>query len=211
MSRRIDTYDKGFGFELWNLVATVGAFIIALGIGIFFVNIAISRRQWKAAGKPNPGPDPWDARSLEWMTASPTPEHNFDDEIVVEGLDEFWHRKYGYDEDHNVVRIASAEEVAQDGSNTNVHLPSPSYFPIVLALGFPIIAYGIIYSLWLCIPGVALLVYGMVGWIFENPDDPNAGHDHHDDDHDGDAPDALEAGDEPAELVAAGTTVETEA
>ncbi len=213
MSRRIDSYDKGFGFELWNLVATVGAFIIAASVALFLVNIAISRRQWKAAGSPNPGPDPWDSRSLEWMTASPTPEHNFDEEIEVEGLDEFWHRKYGYDENHHVVRIATAEEVAQDGSNTNVHLPSPSYFPILLAAGFPIIAYGLIFSLWLCIPGAALLVYGMVGWIFEHPDDPNAAHGH-DHDHDDDDPDAIESGGEEedqGELVVAGATTETEA
>ena len=135
------------------------------------------------------------------MTASPTPEHNFDEEIIVEGPDEFWHRKYGYDEQGNVVRIATAEEVAQDGSNTNVHLPSPSYFPILLALGLPIVAYGLIYSLWLCIPGAALIVYGIVGWIFEHPDDPNAAHGH--DDHHGDDDGAhgeLDAADEQAEL-----------
>ncbi len=206
MSRRIDTYDEDFGFEFWNLVASIGSFIIAAGIAIFFYNIFYSRSQWKKAGMPNPGPDPWDARSLEWMTASPTPEHNFDEDIVVEGPDEFWHRKYGYDENHNVVRIATAEEVAQDGSNTNVHLPSPSYYPIVLAAGLPIIAYGLIFSLWLCIPGAALLIWGMVGWIFEHPDDPNAAHDHHDDHHDDDDPEALETGDDDddaKELVAA--------
>ena len=143
------------------------------------------------------------------MTASPTPEHNFDEEIIVEGPDEFWHRKYGYDENRNVVRIATSEEVAQDGSNTNVHLPSPSYFPIVLALGLPIVAFGLIYSLWLCIPGAALIVYGIVGWIFEHPDDPNAAHDdhgHHDDD-DGEHSE-LNAGDDEVEgeLVAAAAT-----
>ena len=201
MSRRIDTYDTGFGFELWNLVATIGAFIIAAGIGIFFYNIWYSKKAWKAAGSPNPGPDPWDGRSLEWMTASPTPEHNFDEEIVVESQDEFWHRKYGYDDQGNVVRIATAEEVAQDGSNTNVHLPSPSYYPLILSLGLPLIGYGVIYSLWLCIPGAALLVWGMVGWIFEHPDDPNAQHGHHDDHHDDD-PDAIEASDTAGELDA---------
>ena len=211
MSRRIDTYDANFGFEIWNLVASIGAFIIAAGIGIFFYNIAYSRKEWKKAGMPNPGPDPWDARSLEWMTASPCPEHNFDEDIVVEGPDEFWHRKYGYDENHNVVRIATAEEVAQDGSNTNVHLPSPSYFPIVLALGLPIVSYGLIYSLWLCIPGAALIIYGFVGWIFEHPDDPNAAHDHHEEHDDDGDDDALEAGEEAGELVAAGATTETEA
>jgi cytochrome c oxidase subunit 1 len=212
MSRRIDTYDKGFGFALWNMVASIGAFIIAIGIAIFLFNIAYSRVQWKKAGQPNPGPDPWDARSLEWMTASPTPEHNFDEEIEVEGLDEFWHRKYGYDEDNNVVRIAATEDVTQDGSATDVHLPSPSYYPIVLALGFPIISYGLIYSLWLCIPGAALLVYGMVGWIFENPDDPNAAHGHHDDDHHDDGDDehnTLESGDDAAGEIEAGSEDDT--
>ena len=220
MSRRIDTYDADFGFSFWNLIATFGSFIIAAGIAIFFYNVSYSRKQWKKAGMPNPGPDPWDARSLEWMTASPTPEHNFDEEITVGSLDEFWHRKYGYDENHNVVRIATAEEVAQDGSNHNVHLPSPSYFPIILALGLPVIAYGLIYSLWLCIPGGALLIYGMVGWIFEHPDDPNAAHDHHDDHGSDDDPDeiegtdtdALDAGNEDldAELVTAGAEAETD-
>jgi cytochrome c oxidase subunit 1 len=218
MSRRIDSYDKSFGFELWNMVASIGSFIIAAGVAIFFFNIAYSRKQWKSAGMPNPGPDPWDARSLEWMTASPTPEHNFDEEITVEGLDEFWHRKYGYDENKNVVQIATAEEVAQDGSATDVHLPSPSYFPIILALGLPVIAYGLIYSLWLCIPGAALLVYGMVGWIFEHPDDPNAAHDDHSDNGGGDASpeiegaaqEALEVGDDDADVISAGAATETE-
>jgi cytochrome c oxidase subunit 1 len=210
MSRRIDTYDSGFGFELWNLVATIGAFIIAAGIGIFFYNIWYSKKTWKAAGSPNPGPDPWDGRSLEWMTASPTPEHNFDEEIVVESQDEFWHRKYGYDDQGNVVRIATAEEVAQDGSNTNVHLPSPSYYPLILSLGLPLIGYGVIYSLWLCIPGAALLIWGMVGWIFEHPDDPNAQHGHHDDHHDDD-PDAIEASDTAGELDAGDVTDAAEA
>ena len=218
MSRRIDTYDSGFGFEFWNLVASIGAFIIALGIALFFVNVAVSRSFWKKAGMPNPGPDPWDARSLEWMTASPTPVHNFDEEIEVDSRDEFWHRKYGYDENQNVVRIAQASEVTQDGSNTNVHLPSPSYFPILLALSMPIISYGLIYSLWLCIPGGMLMVYSMVGWMFEHPDDPNASHDHHgggygggghDELPDG-SPEAIEAGDEEELVgVGAGAAAET--
>ena len=65
------------------------------------------------------------------MIPSPAPEHNFDEDIEVHGLDEFWHRKYGYDENHKVVRIATAEQVAQKGDAKNVHLPSPSYWPIM--------------------------------------------------------------------------------
>ena len=88
------------------------------------------------------------------MTASPTPEHNFDTDIVVERQDDFWWRKWGRDEEGRIVRRATAEEVAHDGSNgANVHLPSPSYWPIVVAAGLPFIAYGLIYNLWLCVVG----------------------------------------------------------
>jgi cytochrome c oxidase subunit 1 len=188
MSRRIDTYAPGFGFEFWNMVATIGSFIIALSLLAFFYNIWKSKRD--APHLPPPGPDPWDARSLEWMVPSPTPEHNFDEIPVVESEDEWWHRKYGYDENKRVVRIASIEEAAQDGSATGVHLPAPSFWPLVLALGLPLIGYGLIFNLWISVLGGLLTGLGMYSWALEPVDDPDADHghghdDHHDDDDDG--------------------------
>ncbi|MDH3707628.1 MAG: cytochrome c oxidase subunit 4, partial [Acidimicrobiia bacterium] len=166
----------------------------------------------KAKNLPPVGPDPWDARGLEWMTASPTPEHNFDEEITVHQLDEFWHRKYDIEDDGTVRRVAAVEDVAQDGSATDVHLPSPSYWPIVVAAGLPIIGYGLIYNLWLCVLGGLILGTGVYGWVFEPADDPDAHHghdDHGDDDHgdddehgpDDESPtnDAVEAGPETEE------------
>ena len=155
---------KGFGFEFWNLVVSIGAFIIAASVLTFLVNVVVSARAKYKRPRDGtyvqPGPDPWDARSLEWMIPSPVPEHNFDDEIEVHGLDEFWHRKYGYDENHRVVRIATAEEVAHKGDATDVHLPSPRYWPIVIAIGLPIIGYGLIFNLWLCVLGGLITVGG---------------------------------------------------
>jgi cytochrome c oxidase subunit I len=185
MSRRIQTYSAGQGFDLWNMVSTIGSFFIAIAVAMFVINIYLSRKQ--SVHLPPVGPDPWDARSLEWMTASPTPEHNFDYVPIVEDLDDFWHRKWGEDEDGNIVRIATAEEVAQDGSRTDVHLPSPSYYPILLAFGLPIVGYGLIFSLWLCVIGGAIVLGAIFGWIMEPADDPEAAHDHDDhDDHGGD-------------------------
>ncbi|MDC0223719.1 cytochrome c oxidase subunit I, partial [bacterium] len=91
MSRRIHTYSPGFGFELWNMVETIGSFIIGLGVLFFLINIYVSAK--KAKGQPPIGPDPWDARSLEWITPNPTPIHNFDEVPNIEELDDFWHRK----------------------------------------------------------------------------------------------------------------------
>ncbi|MGI9624544.1 MAG: cytochrome c oxidase subunit I [Acidimicrobiales bacterium] len=193
MSRRIQTYSSGQGFDFWNMASTIGAFLIATATALFVANIIASRRAFKLGRTPVPGPDPWGARSLEWMTASPVPEHNFDEVIVVERQDEFWHRKWGRDEDGRVVRRATSEEVAQDGSNTDVHLPSPSYFPLIAALGLPIIGYGLIYNLWLCLIGGLLVGGGIYGWALEPADDPNVAHDH---DHDDDGDDDDDGGDD---------------
>ena len=136
------TYPTGFGFDFWNLVETIGAFIIALGVLIFLFNIVHSRRVAQARPRRR-RPDPWDARSLEWMMPSPTPAHNFDEIPTVTHLDEFWHRKYGEDEERPPgAHRGRPTTSCRRGDPTGVHLPSPSYWPIVLAARLPLIGYG---------------------------------------------------------------------
>ena len=178
MSRRYQTYRSGYGFDFWNLLSTIGAFTIAVSLLVFFYNCFVSHRKHKA----NPvdvGPDPWDARSLEWSVPSPTPEYNFADIPTVTEFDDFWYRKYGHDEDGRPVRIAKTEDVAEKPTDKYIHLPSPSYWPIVLAAGLPIIGYGVIYNLVLALVGALVVVASMVGWALEHPDDPDAHHDDH--------------------------------
>ena len=190
MSRRIDTYAEGFGFEFWNAVSSIGAFTIALGTSVFFYNIWKSKRE--AVDLPPPGPDPWDARNLEWSIPSPAPVHNFDQIPTVHGLDEWWHTKYTEDESGRVVKVADREVLAQKGDAVGVHLPAPSFWPLVVALGLPLIGYGLIFNLWLCVLGGLLTAGGLYSWAFEPVDDADAdaeghGHGHDDDDgHDGD-------------------------
>ena len=150
MSRRIDTYSAGFGFEFWNLVATIGSYILGLSVLYFFWNVYKSKKA--APNLPPPGPDPWDARSLEWSIPSPTPEHNFDEipghrvPATTGGSASTTSKRTA-----RVVRIATADEAAQKGDAVGVHLPSPSFWPLVLAIGLPLIGYGIIFNLWLCV------------------------------------------------------------
>jgi len=191
MSRRIDTYSPGFGFDFWNLFATIGVFVIALGVMFFVINVILSAR--RARGLPPEPPDPWDARSLEWFSPNPTPVHNFDEVIEVSSLDEFWHRKWTTDEDGRVVRKATAAEVCQAGDAEGVHLPSPSYWPVVMAAGLPLIGLGLLYNLWICVPGTLMVLVSIYAWVFEPPDDPDGpfGHGHDEGDggsHDEDVP-----------------------
>jgi cytochrome c oxidase subunit 1 len=151
-------------------VATVGAFLIAVSILIFLVNVVITH----AKARPNAADvaDPWDARTLEWMTPSPPPIHNFDEIPTVHALDEFWHRKYV--EDERTGRLVPAQAGAADGhageahgGGHGIHLPSPSYWPLVAALGMPIVAYGVIYSRWLLGAGVLVMLVGLYAWAME--------------------------------------------
>ena len=180
MSRRIDTYSPGFGFEFWNLFATFGVFVIASGVMCFVANVIMSAR--RARGLPPEPPDPWDARSPEWFSPNPTPVHNFDEVIEISSLDEFWHRKWTTNEDGKVVRRATAVEVCHTGDAVGVHLPSPSYWPVVLAAGLPLIGFGLLYNLWICVPGTLMVLGSIYAWVFEPPDDPDGpfgeGHGH---------------------------------
>jgi cytochrome c oxidase subunit I len=205
MSRRIYTYEKGLGFDLWNMVSSIGAFTIAVSVLVFLANVVRSRLH--AASDPPPGPDPWDARSLEWMLPSPVPAHNFDEIPTITQLDEFWHRKYGTDESGRTVRIAETEDVAQKGDATDVHLPSPSYWPLVVALGLPLIGYGLIFNLAWAVPGVILVLGGIYGWGLEPADDDENPPHHHAPGDGGAAAAEGEAATEPerAELVSAET------
>ncbi|NDH22589.1 MAG: cytochrome c oxidase subunit I [Actinobacteria bacterium] len=203
MSRRIDTYSSGFGFEFWNLVATIGSYVLGASVLFFLWNVYKSKKE--APNLPAPGPDPWDARSLEWSIPSPTPEHNFDEIPVIESQDDWWFRKYNIEDDGSVVRISSAEDAAQKGDAVGVHLPSPSFWPLVLAIGLPLIGYGVIFNLWLCVVGGLLTGGAIYAWVLEPVDDPDADGHGHDDHHDGDDPDG-----ELATVGAAGDDTEGE-
>ena len=204
MARRHSQYGEYDGFEFWNKVITIGYFIIFVGMLVFAYNIFRTWGRYRSGVVPGAEADPWDGRTLEWAIPSPAPEHNFDYVPVVTDLDDFWHKKYQPDESGKLRRIAYGNDIAQIGDQ-HPHLPSPSYWPIVMALGMPLIAFGLIYTLWLAGIGLLLLVGAMYGWSLEPPTDPDAGHGHgdghHDHDDHGDGP--LDHGEGNGELASA--------
>jgi cytochrome c oxidase subunit I len=73
MPRRIYRYDDSAQWGTQNLISTIGAFILGIGVLITMINVVISVARGKKAGN-----DPWKGNTLEWFTSSPPPENNFD-------------------------------------------------------------------------------------------------------------------------------------
>jgi cytochrome c oxidase subunit 1 len=94
MPRRIYTYEPGRGWDVWNLVVTIGVFFQALAIGVFVVNLLWSYIKGRAAGS-----DPWDAWTLEWSTPSPPPAYNFAVIPTVKSRRPLWDLKHPADPD----------------------------------------------------------------------------------------------------------------
>ncbi len=151
MPRRIYTYGDDMGWQLWNVVATLGAFLLAFAILIFTIEIVRALRSGARAGN-----DPWDARTLEWLLSSPPPVYNFRALPEVSSLDALWEHKYG---EHRLTTMAE--------HGPGIHMPQPSYFPALCALGMLLAAYGVLYSVVLAIGGLVLAVVSIYGWAFE--------------------------------------------
>jgi len=73
MPRRIADYSPDAGWTMWNLVSTAGAFVIALSMLPFLLNVVATFINGERVGD-----DPWEGNTLEWATSSPPPPHNFD-------------------------------------------------------------------------------------------------------------------------------------
>ncbi len=170
MPRRTYRYPEGLGWEFWNGMATIGSFIIALSVLLFIINLVRSRRHQVPAGD-----DPWDARTVEWMTTSPPAIHNFDRVPVVRHLDELWHRKYGVDEEGRAVPLPDGyvEEPAFVEEAGGIHMPSPSYYPIIAAFGLVTAGTGLVFwssgmlGVGMLVIGAAIMLWGVVGWAAE--------------------------------------------
>jgi cytochrome c oxidase subunit 1 len=73
MPRRVYTYHEGGLWEAYNLISTIGSYVMGIGMLLFLFNVIKTSRTGARAGN-----DPWVADTLEWYTTSPPPEWNFE-------------------------------------------------------------------------------------------------------------------------------------
>lgn len=163
MPRRIYTYSAEMGWNVTNLISTIGAFTMAVAVLMALYNIFSTMR------KPKDAPaDPWDARTLEWTIPSPPAAHNFDRLPVVSSRDELWYRKHP---ELEPLAGATKEETAAArelvGDESEIVMPGNSYMPLSMAFGIFVAGWGLLYSLPVFWLGVAWTIISMMGWGLE--------------------------------------------
>ena len=94
MPRRIYTYEPGRGWDVWNLIVTIGVLFQAVAVVVFVANLLLSFLRGASAGS-----DPWDAWTLEWSTSSPPPDYNYAALPVVKSRRPLWDLKHPEDPD----------------------------------------------------------------------------------------------------------------
>ncbi|HEY4564040.1 MAG TPA: cbb3-type cytochrome c oxidase subunit I, partial [Thermoanaerobaculia bacterium] len=168
MPRRVYTYLPETGWGDLNLLSTVGAFILGLGVLVFVINMISS----KVSGPPA-GDDPWEADTLEWSTSSPPPPYNFQYIPTVSARAPLWHRREdqpvvtGLRSDRREFLITNMLDADPDHRQVS---PGPTIWPFFLSLGVGITFIVGIFTPWGLPIGAVPVAVSLVAWFWPRGD-----------------------------------------
>jgi cytochrome c oxidase subunit I+III len=168
MPRRVYTYLPETGWGDLNLLSTVGAFILGLGVLAFVVNLVVSR----VAGAPA-GDDPWESDTLEWATPSPPPPYNFHPLPTVSHRAPLWHRSEdqpivtGLRSDRREFLMTGLLDAEPDHRQVS---PGPTMMPFFLSIGTGITFILGIFTPWGLPIGAVPCALALFGWFWPRGD-----------------------------------------
>ncbi|PHR63730.1 cytochrome o ubiquinol oxidase subunit I [Alcanivorax sp.] len=133
VTRRVSHFEDQ-SLQIWFQIAALGAFLIAIGIAAFIIQLVVSflRRE----SLQDETGDPWDGRTLEWSTSSPPPPYNFAFTPRVHDLDAWWQMKQ-----HGFQRPESGF--------IPIHMPKGTWAGIVLSGISVVVGFALIWHMWL--------------------------------------------------------------
>jgi cytochrome c oxidase subunit I+III len=173
MPRRVYTYSAGLGWDIHNLISTVGVLIIVPGIGVFVWNVVRSYRRGEEAG-----PNPWGADSIEWAVPSPPAEHGWSVLPIIRSRHPLWDQDELHSGEEGLERFvhglaqwplrwrAAVIVGTSDARPQEVfRVAGPSIWPLIAALGVVTIFLAELVKLrWGALAGALVIVVAVIGW-----------------------------------------------
>jgi cytochrome c oxidase subunit I+III len=167
MPRQIYTYSAGMGWSTLNLISTIGAFILALGILLSFINYLVSVRSGELAGN-----NPWNADGLEWLTESPPAPYAFVHIPTVVSRHPLWddHDEI-YDPNNERIfdwdRLTLSTTWSEARPLSLARMPEDSIAPLLLTITIATVLTGVLVTnLWISLAGVVLSLAAAAFWLW---------------------------------------------
>ncbi len=132
VTRRLNHFQDS-SLQIWFVIAAFGAFLIALGIASFLIQLVVSYRRRESL-RDYTG-DPWNGRTLEWSTSSPPPPYNFAFTPLIHDGDAWWQMKQ-----HNFRR--------PETGFVPIHMPKNTSAGVILAALSALCGFALIWHMW---------------------------------------------------------------
>jgi cytochrome c oxidase subunit I len=166
MPRRVYTYQPGLGWDGWNMLETVGAFILAIGILLFIINALVSWRSGQVAGD-----NPWNGSSLEWATSSPPEPYNFRVIPVVRSREPLWDApatgETPPDPTNPYERETLSTTALQATPDAILKMPGETLIPFWLGVTLLVLFVGfLVNSPWVIGAGAVLSLLMVAAWLW---------------------------------------------
>lgn len=172
MPRRAYTYLAGLGWDSNNAIATIGAFVFALGVLVSVLDILFCLETRRRPAPTNP----WAGDTLEWSMSSPPPVYNFHQIPTVRGLHPLWDpdplQSVRIDELSDLRRETLSTSVLAAVPEHRVILPDPSIWPFWLAVSLTLAFLGAMVDLWYVPVGAVFAAISILGWLWPSSEPP---------------------------------------
>jgi cytochrome c oxidase subunit 1 len=164
MPRRVYTYSPDTGWGTLNMLATIGAAILAIGLLLFAANLMQSLRRPRGAAD-----NPWEADTLEWAASSPPAPYNFQRLPFVQSRYPLWERSDPMPvvEGLSVTCRQSLVTSVRDAEpQFRFNHPSSSIWPLIMALATAVTIVMSIFTPWGVVVGAVLIFFAGFGWFW---------------------------------------------
>jgi cytochrome c oxidase subunit I+III len=179
MPRRVYTYPASLGLDGYNMLATIGSFVLGLGFFIFLVNFFYSLQKGHKASN-----NPWNADSLEWSLPSPPENYSYLEPPYVAGRHALWApsktKETSQEEDEfskkarqgmraapEMWRATLLTDVVNARPQAVQYLPGHSLTPLWVSIGVMIASLGILFQTYLVLPvGLFIMFSALTLWLW---------------------------------------------